>query len=331
MRILIFEYINGGGFAKTDMPLSLASEGLLMLKALLRDFMVSGEHELWVLLDQRCTDIDLPQGIHIIPVSEKDDLLNVFSEAIQHCDAVLPIAPETEQTLWALCSAVEMAGKYLLSSSSSAVEKTADKMETFNILSTHNIATVTSHLLDQNPHFYHQEGTVIKARDGAGCENCFVSNSEVDFERLLVSLYNPQQYVIQPYISGIALSISALFKEGKGQIICINRQSIKIHDDQRLKLVGCDVNYQVEDLAPFQLIVDQVARAIPDLWGYAGIDLIKRDGQLMIVEINPRITSSYVGIHDALGINIAELLIQLLDTDVDIMPTKNQAIQLDFT
>ena len=329
MRILIFEYINGGGFAKTDLPESLAKEGSLMLNAVLDDFCASGEHELTVLLDSRYETTDLPQDINIVFITAQDDVLAVFNEAMQDCDAVLPIAPETEQILWTLCSAVEMAGKYLLSSSASAVEKTADKMTTFTILSTHNISTVPSHLLDQYPHFHGGEGTVIKSRDGAGCENCFVCRNEDDFERLLISLHHPQQYLIQPYISGVALSLSVLFKQGDAKLLCVNQQFISIHDNQRLKLEGCAVNCDF-DKALFQPIVDQIARALPDLWGYVGIDLIKRNEQLFIVEINPRLTSSYTGIEKALGINVGELLLQLLDDDAQITPTRNNTILLNF-
>jgi predicted ATP-grasp superfamily ATP-dependent carboligase len=191
-------------------------------------------------------------------------------------------------------------------------------------LSANDIATVTSHRLDKYPHF-HSQGTVIKERDGAGCENCFVCNNEDDFEKVLLSLHHPQQYVIQPFVSGIALSLSALFKEGVGQLICINHQLIKIHEDQRLKLVGCEVNCDM-DKTPFQAIVDQIAKAFPDLWGYVGIDLIKSDDELLVVEINPRLTSSYTGIREALGINVGELVLQLLEGEAKIVPTKNLTI-----
>lgn len=328
MKILIFEYINGGGFAKTKLPPTLAREGWLMLTAVLNDLMASGEHELTVLLDHRCGNA-LPQGIHIITITPHDDVLAVFTAALQGCDAVLPIAPETEQILWTLCATVEATGKRLLSSAATAVAKTADKMETFDILSAHDIPTVPSDRLDQNPHFYEQ-GTVIKARDGAGCENCFVCYNEDDFERLLVSLQHPEQYLIQPFITGVALSLSVLFKEGGAVILCVNRQFISIHENQRLKLTGCEVNCHV-DKAPFQRVVDQIAQAFPDLWGYVGIDLIKQDEQLLVVEINPRLTSSYTGIHDALGINVMELVLQLLEDDAHPMPTKNQTIRVQFT
>jgi tyramine---L-glutamate ligase len=328
MKILIFEYINGGGFADTELPPSLAREGLLMLTAVLNDLIANGEHELSVLLDQRCVHA-APQGVNVITVKPEDDVLTVFTQALRQCDAVLPIAPETKQILWTLCATVEAAGKRLLSSSASAVAKTADKMETFAILSAHHITTVPSHRLDKYPHF-HEQGTVIKARDGAGCENCFVCYNEDDFERLLVSLHHPEHYLIQPFIKGIALSLSVLFKQGMGTVLSVNRQFISIHENQRLKLTGCEVNCHVEKTA-FQTIVNQIAQAFPDLWGYVGIDLIKHDEQLLVVEINPRLTSSYTGIGAALGINVMELVLQLLEGDAKPIPTKNQTIRIQLT
>lgn len=331
MKILIFEYVNGGGFADTDLPDSLAHEGALMLKAVLNDFIVCCNHELVVLLDERCLDLDLPENITKIAVGAYDNVLTVFTDAIEACDAVLPIAPETEEILWTLCLAVEKSGKHLLSSSSSAVAKTADKMKTFNILSHHHIPTVPSHLLDKNPHFYAEEGTVIKERDGAGCENCFICSNEDDFERVLLSLHNPHNYIIQPFISGLSLSISALFKHGSGLVLCVNHQLISIHENQRLKLDGCEVNYAIDKME-FQVIIDQIAHVFPGLWGYVGIDMIKRDKQLLIVEINPRLTSSYVGIREALGINVAEQLLGLLEgDDVKLTPGKNQQVHIDLT
>lgn len=328
MKILIFEYINGGGFADTELPPSLAREGRLMLNAVLNDLLASGKHEITVLLDKRCMN-NVPHGVNVIAVQSQDDVLAVFTDALQHCDAVLPIAPETEQILWTLCTTVEQAGKKLLSSSSSAVAKTADKMETFRILSAQHIPTVPSHRLDKHPHFYEQ-GTVIKARDGAGCENCFVCYNEDDFERLLVSLHNPEHYLIQPFISGVALSLSALFNNGTARLLCVNRQFISILENQRLKLTGCEVNCHVEK-APFQAIIGRIAQAFPDLWGYVGIDLIKQDDHVLVVEINPRLTSSYTGIHEALGLNIMELVVQLLAGNAHPMPTKDQTIRVQFT
>ena len=329
MKILVFEYVNGGGFTQDDLPLSFAHEGWLMLNAVLQELSHT-EHELMVLLDERF-EYELPDSVQRMTVSTNDDILELFSAAVEKCDAVLPIAPETEDILWTLCSTVERLGKLLLASSSDAVEQTSDKMKTFLMLSEHGIDTVPSHLLNQYPHFYEEEGTVIKARDGAGCENCFVCQNEDDFERLLSSVHQPKNYLVQPYISGMALSLSALFKEGKGYLLSVNRQYIEIHENQRLKLKYCDVNYPIDmDIAIFQHTINQLAQAFSGLWGYVGIDLIKRDERVMVVEINPRLTSSYVGIYDALGIQPVIQMLRLLEGEPDLTKTKNQTISIEL-
>lgn len=278
-----------------------------------------------MLLDARCVLDDVSKNIHTIIVQADDDLMALFMQTLQYCDAALPLAPETAHILWTFCTAVEQAGKRLLTSPASAVAKTADKMTTFDILSAHGIATIPSHLLAHRPQWYTQ-GTVIKARDGVGCEQCFVCEQEADFVQLLSRLPNHEHYLIQPFMQGMALSVSALFQNGRAQLLCINRQLLTIQD-QQFNLTGCEVNYPLKSAA-FQTLLNDIAAAIPDLWGYVGIDLIQHAQQLRVVEINPRLTSSYAGIHDALGLNVAELILQLLDGTAQIVATHNHLVHL---
>jgi predicted ATP-grasp superfamily ATP-dependent carboligase len=165
-------------------------------------------------------------------------------------------------------------------------------------------------------------------RDGVGCEQCFVCHDEDYFNKLLINLTHHEHYIIQPFINGIALSISVLFNKGVGQLLCINEQLIITHE-QQFKLIGCNVNIDLNTM-PFQTLVDKIAIAFPELWGYAGIDLIQQNKQLFVVEINPRLTSSYTGIREALGINVAELILQFLNGEMKLLPTKNQIIHIDL-
>jgi predicted ATP-grasp superfamily ATP-dependent carboligase len=48
---------------------------------------------------------------------------------------------------------------------------------------------------------------------------------------------------------------------------------------------------------------------VPGLWGYCGVDFIETPEGPVVVEINPRLTMSYVGLRDATGINPAELVL----------------------
>jgi len=63
-------------------------------------------------------------------------------------------------------------------------------------------------------------------------------------------------------------------------------------------------------------VAAQIAAALPDLWGHVGADLVETRKGPVVIEINPRLTTSYVGLRDALGINPAGLVLHLLDRDV---------------
>ena len=55
----------------------------------------------------------------------------------------------------------------------------------------------------------------------------------------------------------------------------------------------------------------QYPAAIPSLRGYVGIDFIQTEEGPMVLEINPRLTTSYCGLRSALGVNVADLVLQL--------------------
>ena len=79
-------------------------------------------------------------------------------------------------------------------------------------------------------------------------------------------------------------------------------------------LKGCQVNALYDADGHWQSLAGRVALAIPELWGYAGIDLILGPDGPVILEINPRLTTSYAGLRSATGENPAALVLDLLRT-----------------
>jgi tyramine---L-glutamate ligase len=331
VKILIFEYLTGGGFCASDLPASLAHEGGLMREALLNDFSALSEHEIVLLLDERCITQCVSQTIRVIPIKSTDDVFAVFVNTVQACDAVWIIAPETEHILFNFTQQVEVANKLLLSAPSSVINVCADKLQTFHVLTAHHIPTIPTQRLSDLPGFKNLEGLlefplVIKPIDGVGGENSFFIQHQTALNQALNQISSPQNYIIQPFIKGDALSLSAIFKYGQAQLICVNRQLIEVKN-QQFKLTGCEINLPI-DKTPFEKIVNQIAAAFPNLFGYIGIDLILSD-LIYVVEINPRLTSSYAGIHQALGINIAELVLAAGSEMAKITPVRNQTIFIE--
>jgi len=63
----------------------------------------------------------------------------------------------------------------------------------------------------------------------------------------------------------------------------------------------------------FSRLADDIAALLPGLWGYNGIDVVCGGKGIVVLEINPRLTTSYVGLGESLGRNPAELVLGLLE------------------
>ncbi len=58
--------------------------------------------------------------------------------------------------------------------------------------------------------------------------------------------------------------------------------------------------------------LEAIVEALPGLYGWVGVDFIMAEGMPMILEVNPRLTTSYCGLRAARGINPAQLLLDTL-------------------
>lgn len=315
-KILVFEYITGGGFNKQELPESLLAEGLLMLNALLANLAGMTGIEVTVMLDCRLAWV---KADHIADIKPTDDVVHCFVELLQQADLVWPVAPECDGILQHLCQLVADSGKILLCTSADAVAIAANKLKTYRRLSLQSsIVAVPTWLLHSRFPFHRFQNDsewVVKPVDGVGGEESYLISNMQE----LVSLANNNgRIVVQPHLYGKKTSLSCIFKEGKGWLICANLQNFALIN-QQYRLVAIVVNSHTDDR--YQLLVDRIARAMPGLWGYAGIDLIEND-KLWVLEVNPRLTTSFVGIHQALGINIADSVLQLLDSEPSWQLTK---------
>ena len=348
MKILVFEYITGGGFNKQELPDSLASEGRLMLQALLdnlRSYIEGNGITVIVMLDSRVNGSINTAGVDTVIINPEQNSLEEFARSALHCDAVWPIAPEFDGILQTLCQTVELSGKTLLTSPAGAVAVTGNKFNTYQHLRQHHIATVPTRMFtgtegvneSDTPCFAQELALLgytnpackngqclVKPVDGAGCADSYILTDLQDFEKIHSG---KGHYVIQPHIEGKKTSLSCLFKQGSGWLLCVNLQQFDIINRQ-YQLSKIIVNHQ-SDLSIYQDLVDNIANALPELWGYAGIDLIETPELLLVLEINPRLTTSFVGINAALGINVAENVLQLLEGKPTLKAVCNQPVTIN--
>jgi tyramine---L-glutamate ligase len=330
LKILVFEYITGGGFSQQALPASLLAEGELMLRALLADCSRIKPLSVQLMLDSRCLAIAEDYVVNMTVVSATDDVNQVFQDLLKTVDAVWLVAPEFDGILQGLSGQVEAAGKRLLTSSSTAVAVAANKWHTFQCLQAAAIPTINTVLLSDYAS-YRPGQWVIKPIDGVGCTDTWRVDNAEDFILLLASITQPQNFVIQPYRTGRTMSLSCLFHQGQGWVLCVNEQVLSVQD-QRFKLQACKVNC-LPVMPALKQLVAQLAKAIPGLHGYVGVDLIQSPltvEEYWVVEINPRLTSSYVGLYQALGLNIVELVLQMMRQVPVIEPMRNQQVHVSL-
>jgi predicted ATP-grasp superfamily ATP-dependent carboligase len=153
---------------------------------------------------------------------------------------------------------------------------------------------------------------VIKADDGLGCEDIRIIEDALHWEEFNGHDHSGD-WVIQPLLDGESLSLCGLFAQGKARLLSVNRQHIQ-QLGNTFTLNGCSVNVIRDENGIFSGLIRQIAAAIPELWGYNGVDLIRNTEGIHVLEINPRLTSSYAGLRSALGVNPAQLVIDVLDS-----------------
>ena len=84
---------------------------------------------------------------------------------------------------------------------------------------------------------------------------------------------------------------------------------------ERLALESIAVNAVPDPGGGLARLGGRIAAAIPGLWGYVGVDLVATPSGPVVLEVNPRLTTSYCGLRSALQINAAELVLGFLRPD----------------
>jgi len=319
----VFEFISGGGFNQQTLPESLAKEGSLMLQAVLDDFAKLRQIKITVMLDWRFVDRINSHYATTDIIKPEQDYQQRFLQLAQQADAIWPIAPESDGILQQLCQTVTDLGKILLTSNAAAVALAGNKYLSYQRLCQYKIATVNTHLL--NAFRFTTGEWLVKPVDGVGCQDSYIINNETDLAKLVGS---PENYLIQPHLQGQKTSLSCLCKQGRAWLLSVNIQHFAI-ENQQYQLTSITVN-QSSQHSRYQPLCQAVAAAMPDLWGYVGIDLIETRDDILVLEINPRLTTSFTGINRALGINVAEQVLRLLHDQPQLQATQNFKVTISI-
>ncbi|MDT8311468.1 MAG: ATP-grasp domain-containing protein [Methylophaga sp.] len=309
MKIVVYEHFTSGALQDQALPAELADEGDAMLRAMVRDMLANSLFQPIVLRDTRLAALP---GAHNLSIANKTQYQQVWQQCLRNETLFLLIAPETDGILQQLVEAVLDAGNTLLGSSPEVITLCSDKLHCSQYLLQHGLPTVETQPAEDwlnQPLF---TGPIVcKPNDGAGCVDTFYFADEnlatAYLQRLPTAKRNQQ--IVQPFITAQAMSLS-LFIDASAQILSLNQQLINI--DQQFSYLGANiaVAYPVTFCqTQAQLLVDQLLQIMPGLSGFIGIDILVNEQQVWIVDINPRLTSSFNQLQQT-GLSPAALLYQ---------------------
>ena len=316
MKILIYEYLTSGAQYALSIDDPLMAEGNNMILALLNDGLeLPSQYQLYTIRDHRFPPLSPDfDPIQVALVTSPTHYQQVINKQLADCDAALIIAPESDACLAQQQQRLNDYNILNLGSSVNAIVQATNKYRYPQLLAHSPLKTPeTLRAADwlHNPTFY-SSGYISKPLDGAGCIQTHYWQTAAQLTDYLqqadISLAH---YIIQPYITGNPISISALINGTHCQILSINQQQISQQHHQ-LHMTGTIVNgaSKAFPVALADNITQHLLTQLPGLSGFIGVDIILHQHQPYIIDINPRITSSYIGLAQIMAANPLRLLLQ---------------------
>jgi predicted ATP-grasp superfamily ATP-dependent carboligase len=331
VRIFVHEHVSGGGLAAAPLPRSLRTEGWAMLRSIVTDLSrVNAVRSVVTTLDRRLEGRlgELAMERVEVVLSGEPEIERLFLRLAGECDATLVIAPESdgvllERSRWALES-----GSRLLGSSPQALELAGDKLALSRLLAARGVPVVPLDPVDlaAGPPPGAVYPAVLKPRWGAGSQWTYLiaegSEAGSIFERAR-GAGAPDSMVLGPFVRG--LPVSASFLLGPGRRLALLAGTQLLSADGRFQYLGGRMPLPRPLARRALALAERAVGAVEGLSGSVGVDLVLAEGggsegeSDVVVEVNARLTTSYLGLRALSRGNLAESWLALA-SGVDVPP-----------
>jgi predicted ATP-grasp superfamily ATP-dependent carboligase len=308
-HVLVHEYVSGGGWAEPELPASLAAEGRAMLRAVLADLSAWGRVRTCATVDVRMPGLDLAAD-RLVPLAPARHM-STLEELALECDAAIVIAPESEGVLTRITKRLESLNVPLLGATSGAVSAAGDKWQCYQLFCENTIPTPKTRLVADKDALDKATGLkppwVIKPRAGAGADGVYLAMDPVSLHRAqILAGFGSDQCLLQSFIPGVHASVSLLSNGEDAIALSLNQQNMQITSSLVYTGGKIPLRHPLEQRA--LSLARYSASLIPGLRGYIGVDLVLTANECYVIEINPRITTSYVGLRRVIDLNLAEAI-----------------------
>lgn len=329
MRIFVYELVTGGGLLGGNAPpsSSLFREARAMVTALAADFAAIEGVEVAALRDARLADLQFPGcTVHDVatPKQERDE----FDRLAARSDWSVMIAPETDGALLDRATAVLAAGGRLLGPPTALIRLASDKHETALRLAAAGERVPAGRVLPAGEPlpFDFPYPAVLKPQGGAGSQEVrLVPGAETS----IPPSSKPRR--LERYHPGLAASVAVLC--GPKGHVALPPCRQRLGGESGFAYLGGALPLDGTLTERATRLALAAISALEAPLGYIGVDLVLGDDPLgaddVVVEINPRLTTSYVGLRAATGQNLAAAMCQIASGQPVSLLFRSQALQYD--
>ncbi len=308
MKIFIFEYLTGGGLYEQGQPLpglrKLLAEGRAMATALAEDFARLPECEVTVSWDAALEQHGLP-ACRVELVHSWKEMEHTLHGCAKAADGVVIIAPENDGILFHLVAAVTRVGGRLWGPNEEFVRLASNKHATAEALSAAGVRTPPGMHVHEGANFPNTLSlpAVWKPLDGADSQGIRLITT-----RDAGQFVSPGVGRVEAFIPGRAASVACLC--GSGKILPLTPCWQFLGNDGTFEYQGGGLPLPSALAARATALARRAIEALPPATGYVGVDLVLADAsdgsQDTVIEVNPRLTTSYIGLRQAYRQNLAE-------------------------
>lgn len=329
MHVFVYEWATGGGLVDEPGPLpaSLVREGAAMVGALITDLQRIAGCRVTAFRDPRIVQLTFA-GCTMIDVLSSVAHDDEFERQAEAADATILIAPEFDGILLKLARRASGAGGRLISPSSEFIRLAADKHRTCTALCAAGVRTPAGVVLQPDEALPHDFAypAVAKPVDGAGSQDTYFVRDRHD---------TPPAYAwrrrLERYVPGMAASVAVIC--GPNQRFVLEPCRQRISDDGRLRYLGGELPLAAGLAERARDLADQAINALPPLIGYVGVDMVlghEPDGaEDYVIEVNPRLTTSYVGLRAAAQTNLAEMMLRIANGEAAAVDYHDRPLEFD--
>ncbi len=314
MQLFVYEYTCAAGLTGAAAAASLRAEGWAMLAAVLGDFGRLPGVAI-VTLGHAAFEAPTPPSCRVVRTGSEEA---AFRELAAAADFTLVIAPELDDLLWTRCSWVAESGGRLLGPSPAAVRLTGDKWALGQHLRRHQVPTPECRRLLGDE----EEGSlpyplVWKPRFGAGSIATFLVRGADDWPRCRREARAEAwqgESLVQSWVAGRPASVALLL--GPRQCLPLVPAAQELSDDGRFHYLGGSLPLPPPLAGRAVRLARRAVEAVPGLAGYMGVDVVLGDAADgsgdWVIEINPRLTTSYIGLRALCRDNLAGAMLRVV-------------------